>query len=307
MIDTARLSTTARPTEQQFTRHWRKREDTQVGKSKQVEYFFNHPDIPIRATYRKESKQGPDQLLLEMSLPKVCFGNNWQMISNIPAAVAEADKLVQALHEALPPLPSVGQVSLSRLDVCYNYEVGPLLPYYIQAFSRLDYPHRTTVSYNSETVEFRAKAVKSKVYDKYAETRGQAPSGLLRHEVTFHRAREIRNALGFTRPVSLNDLTPDLLKYTLQRDLHRLGIFEKSFATYSDVLPLLRRHFTPSQAHYRFVVLSLYQTLERSQICDQLSIDRNTLNRLLAEIRNIGISLALTEHDQPLPPLEVSW
>lgn len=305
MIDTVRLTTTARPTDEQFRWYWRKREDTPAGKTSHLEYFFNSQTVPIRATYRRESLQGADQLLLEMSLPNVCFGSNWQMIIDIPAAVAEADKLIQALHKVLPPLPSIGEMPLSRLDVCYNYHVDELLPYYVQALSKLDYPHRTTVRFNAETVEFRAKATKSKFYDKHAESKGEAPLGLLRHEITFHRAREIKKALGYEHPVTLNHLSIDLLKYLLERDLERLGIREKPFATFNGAAGRLLYEFGPNRGGYRYTVLSLYQQLERHQLCTELNLNRNTLNRLLSEIRKTGISLALSEAQEPLPPLEV--
>lgn len=305
MIDTIRLSTTASPTDEQLRWCWLKRENTPAGKLPMDEYYYNVRDCPLRATYRRESRQGTDQLLLEMSLPKVCFGNNWQMIANLPAAVAEADKLLETLHEVLPPLPSIGGMSLSRLDVCYNYSVHELLPFYVQALSKLDYPHRTTVRFNAQTVEFRAKATKSKFYDKHAESRGEAPCGLLRHEITFHRAREIKKALGFDRPVTLHDLNLDLLKYLLDRDLERLGIREKPFATFNGAVGKLLNQFGPNRGGYRYTILSLYQQLEREQICSQLYLQRNTLNRLLAEIRKTGLSLALSESQEPLPPLEV--
>ena len=289
-------------------RYWRVREDTPARKTKHTQYFFN-PDpksgVPVRATYRPQAYEGPDQLLLEMSLPKVTFGNNWTLLPDIETAVEAANTMLKALGHVFPPLPSIAEMSLSRLDVCYNYQVGELLPYYVQALAKLDYPHRTTVRFNAQTVEYRAQAVKSKLYDKCDETRGESPQGLLRHEITFHRAREIKKALGLDRPVTLNDLTPDLLKYLLERDQHRLGIFEKPFATINNAAARLVAEFGPNRGGYRYTILSLYQTHERSQICDLLNLDRNTLNRLLAEIRNTGVSLALSDANHELPPLEV--
>lgn len=308
LIDTVRLWAQARPTQEQFRWHWQKREVTPARKTPHTEYFFN-PDkasgIPLRATYRPESRQGPDQFLIEVSLPRVVFGNNWTLIPDVETATQALDEMIEALS-ALPPLPPSIEMPLSRLDICYNYPVGALLPYYIEALSRLDYPHRTTVRFNAQTVEYRAKCVKSKFYDKHIESARLAPPGLLRHEITFQRAKEIKHALGADHPVTLSDLTNnELLRYFLERDLERLGIRGKTFATVNTAAGRLLAEFGPNRGGYRFTVLSLYQTHERSQVCELLNLDRNTLNRLLAEIRKTGISLALSEDSEPLPPLEV--
>jgi len=308
VIDTVRLNTTGRPTDEQFRWYWRKREDTPARETKRTTYFFN-PDhksgIVVNATYRPQAHEGPDQLLLVMSLPKVVFGNNWTLLFDLGAAVQAADDMLRSLSRIFPPLPSIADMVVSRLDACYNYPVGDLLPYYIAGLGVLDHPHRTRVQYKAETVEFVAKTVKSKFYDKHAESKRQSPPGLLRHEVTLHKTRAIKEALGLDKPLRFSDLTADLLKYLLERDQHRLGIFEKSFASVNRVARKLVQEFGPNRGGYRYMVLNLYQRLERAQICEELSIDRNTLNRLLAEIRKTGISLALSENDEPLPPLEV--
>jgi len=307
MIDTVRLSTTAKPTSEQIRWHWRKREDTPARQTSLTQYYYNperDSGIPLRATYRPESRQGHDQFLLEFSMPRILYGCNWPLISDIATAVVAADDLIKAL-DALPDLPSTAEMSLSRLDICYNYEVGSLIPYYIQALARLDYPHRTTCQFNAETVEFRAKSVKCKFYDKCAESKCEAPAGLLRHEITMHNARQVKNALGFNKPVTLADLTFPMLQHQLETDLQRLGIFGKPFATVNIAAERLIAKYGPGRGGYRFTILTMYQDRERGQICGQLPISRNTLNRYLSDIRKAGLPLALSDADHPLPPLQV--
>jgi hypothetical protein len=305
MIDTVRLTTTAKQDDEQLHWHWQERQDKRPRRDTYKTYFYNPDDgVPVRATYRPESRQGRDQFLLEFSMPRILYGHNWQLIPDIPAAIVAADDLIKAL-DALPDLPSTAEMSLSRLDICYNHEVADLLPYYIQALARLDYPHRTTCQFNAQTVEFRAKSVKCKFYDKCAESKGEAPPGLLRHEITMHRARQIKKALRFDKPVTLADLNFPMLQQQLETDLQRLGIFDKPFVSVNLAAERLVADYGPGRGGYRFTILSMYQDLQRAQICDQLHISRNTLNRYLSDIRKAGLPLALSDADHPLPPLRV--
>jgi hypothetical protein len=307
MIDTVRLWCIARPTEEHLT-HWHKREDTGGREGTRTEYYYNptHAEgVPFRATYRPQALQGYDQLQIEMSLAKLVFGNNWTLLTHLEAAYAAADEAIAA-NPAIPDIGPTAALLLSRLDVCYNYPVGDLLPYYIQALSRLYYPRRTTARFNTETVEFRAASVKSKFYDKPAETNGQAPAGLLRHEATFHRARPIREALRFQEPVKLGDLTIPLLRGLIETDLERLGILGRPFATRNQAWERLFQTYGPNRGSYRFSALVLLQDADKDQVAGRIGITRSALNKLLADVRRAGVPLAFSEASEPLPPLEVT-
>ena len=306
MLDTVRLLTRAQPTAEQLTWWNRHETNTPAGKC-YLEYYFNpsaDTGIPIRATYRPESITGPHLFVLEMSLPHVLFGNNWQLVLDIDAAITAADRIIASV-DAFPPLPSVAHMTISRLDICYNYQVGTHLAAYIEALSRLDYPHRTTVRFDTQTVEFRCKSVKCKFYDKHAETLGQSPPGILRHEITLQRARTIRTVLGFTQPTTLADLSLPLLVLPLQRDLHRLSIYNTPFATHNQAAATLTEHYGPNRGAYRFMALVLFQALDRNQIAAELGITRGSVNQLLSDVRKAGLSLSLSDSNQPLPPLQV--
>jgi hypothetical protein len=307
VIDTVKLYCQARPDDEQLRWFWRKREDTPARGVAKAEYYLNPEQgtgVPFRATYRPESRAGLDQLLVELSLPKLVFGENWRLLPDIETAIAACDETFAACQE-LPPLPSAGEMQLSRLDVCTNYEVHELLPYYIEALGRLDYPHRTTVRYGTQTVEYHSKSVKCKFYDKHAESQGKAPSGLLRHETTFHKPAKVRQDLGFDRPVTLADLNADLCRQVLETDLRRLGILDRPFATYPNASGLLIARYGNNRGPRLYGILCLYQNHGRDELAQLLDVDRNAVNRLLADIRRAGVSLALSEATDPLPPLTV--
>lgn len=191
MIDTVKLICQAAPSKQQLETFWRRREDVSPGGKASCEFFFNPPPDsrrPFRATYRPKAFSAVDQFLVELSLPKAVFGNNWTMLEDLQTAIDAADYWL-ANHEAIPDLPSVAEMTVSRLDLCWNFQVGQLLPYYVNALGKLDYPRRTKACFNSETIEFGVKSTKTKFYDKRAEAGSECPAGILRFEVTFHARR----------------------------------------------------------------------------------------------------------------------
>ncbi len=307
MIDTVRLLTRAQPTAEQLIWWNRHETNTPAGKC-YLEYYFNpsaDTGIPIRATYRPESITGPHLFVLEMSLPHILFGNNWQLVLDIEAAITAADRIIASI-DAFPALPSVAHMTISRLDICCNYQVGTHLAAYIEALSRLDYPHRTTVRFDTQTVEFRCKSVKCKFYDKHAETLGQSPPGILRHEITLQRASKVRSALGFERPVTLRDLHPHMLKKVLEDDLDRLGILNRPFRTKLNAAHALIDKYGPIRGPRLFGVLIMYQQFGPDQIADILGITEATVTRLLADVRKANMSTALTDTETDLPPLTIT-
>ena len=140
MIDTIRVKCHARPTDNDLLWYWRKRESTTIKTATTTEYFFHPtPDsgIPFHGSYRPTSRDGDDLLLLEMSLPKVMYGNNWTMLTDIEAAIKAADEGLQAT-QGIPELPcSIAHMPVSRFDPCYNHQVGSLVPHCVKALAEL--------------------------------------------------------------------------------------------------------------------------------------------------------------------------
>lgn len=308
MIDTVRLICQAVPSPEQLETFWRRRDDLRPGGRTSSEYFLNPPPespCPFRATYRPKAFSAVDQFLVELSLPKALFGNNWTMLEDLDTAVEAADCWLQS-HEGMPELPSIAEMTVSRLDLCWNFDVGELLPYYIDALAKLDYARRTKARFNSQTVEFRVKAAKTKFYDKRAEAGDECPPGLLRFEVTFHKARAVRHAVGAKKPVLFGELAPPALCGIILRELDVLGVLDRPFATMDEAAARLKGQYGPGRGGYRFMVLQMFQTRDRDQIALELGISRNVVNELLADVRKAGLPLALSGAETPLPPLNTA-
>jgi hypothetical protein len=176
----------------------------------------------------------------------VLYGVNWPMLADIRAAVPKADRMLAA-DPGLPPLPSVGDAKIVRLDACYNHQVGDSLHAYLQALSRLEYRARQTVPFLGTGVEYRCANGKTKFYDKRRETLALykarpdawAPPGTLRQETTFRHTRDVTQALRWLGTPTLNVLHPGNILDILYRDLQHLGIADCRFATREVALQVL--------------------------------------------------------------------
>jgi hypothetical protein len=308
MIDTLRLLCTARPTEEQLSNRWVGHSKEQFGKSVPVKYTCN-PDpasgFRFRLTYRRTSYIYPNLLSIEFSLPKLILGNNWEMLWDIPGAITLVDDIL-ARYPALPELPSIAHMPNSRLDVCYNHHLGNDLPAYLEALSRMDYPRRDIHRINAETVAFHAKSVGSKFYDKHAETDGEAPYGMLRHEITFNRGAPVKRAFNRNRPVTLLDCGLPSLCAILQHDLDVLGASQRCFVNPDHAYELLVDKYGNNRGPRLFGIWTKYQHLDRDALARLTKVKRNAITRDLADIKKAGVALGAVENSLPLPPLTMS-
>lgn len=309
MVDTVRLLVGAEPTEDQLHDFWTRHQTAKPGAEPQVKYHYNpEPEAGIlpRYTYRPKSHAGAPQISLELSLPKLVSGNNWELLTDLGPAIRMLDDILD-WDPAIPPMPPVASTALSRVDLCCHYEVGEDLPHYIDALSRLDYPRRTTIRFNAETVEFRANSIKSKFYDKHTETKGACPPGILRHEITYHRARSIKTAFNTRTSVLLGQITLPEVTRILTSDLQRLGIDARPFASHTVSATRLCGRYGTTVGPRLYGVLCIYQEMGRDEAADRLGITRNALTRLLSQVRDAGIATAITDTAHELPPLQVTF
>jgi hypothetical protein len=307
VVDTVRLLAGAQPTQEQLETYWTRHQTDAPGASAQLKYHYNPDDEPRvlpRYTYRPDSHQGSPQISIEVSLPKLVFGNNHTLLADLDDALEQLDAAISS-DPALPPLPPPATTALSRLDLCCSYQVGELLPHYVDALARLTYPRRDTIRINAETVEFRARSIKTKFYDKHAETEGAAPFGTLRHETTYHRARPLKEAFASQTAVTLATITPHLVEAILSQDLARLGIINRPFATRALALSRLCETHGQTRGLRLFGALCAYNEVGKHAAAQQIGISPGSFNRLLSDIRYAGIAPALTDANCELPPLQV--
>ena len=269
-------------------------------------FIYNYPidNYKYRFTYYPFSHIGEPQLNLEISLPKAVFGNNYEMIFDIPKAIAIVNPKLKTIP-AIPPL-WLEQGILIRLDLCFNYQVGEMVDDYIRAIGNLEYPHRNTQTYRHQGVVFHAMKKKSKFYNKQTEAKTDKAYGLLRHEVTLSDPKDIQKFLNNPRPTLL-DISKEQVIEFLQDDLKKLGLFEKSIATRKTALKSLCEAYGSDAGIYYFGVLVSRIDKSKKRIANETQMHPRSIDRKLKKIKDAGVPLTLTDREEPLPPLEIKF
>jgi hypothetical protein len=143
-------------------------------------------------------------------LPKLLYGNNYTVLGSIDGTIKLANMFLANVPHA--PILGLAEGILIRLDMCYNHQVGDAVNDYIKAIRNLDYSHGWTKYHRYEGVEFKAKHITTKFYNKQDESKCQEAFGILRQEATLLEPDDIRKHLKNRKPTLLNvsrDLVTD--------------------------------------------------------------------------------------------------
>ena len=302
MIDTIRVKFPINPTDEDLKNWTCKTTRTQTGISDVYIYNPVLEDVMLKFTYRPFDFKGNPILSLEVSLPKMTLGFNYEMITGIDEAV----KIVNSKLDEIPYIPKldIAEGILIRLDMCYNHQVGDLVEDYIKAIGNLDYPHRRTKHHRGEGAEFRAKHKTTKFYNKEHESGYIEAHGILRQEITLMNAKDIQKLSGKKKPV-LTDISKDKVIESLQDDLSKLGLLGNSIANRDTALKILCEEYGDNAGifYYGLIVSKLDKSKKR--IKQETGTHPRSLDRKLKKIVDAGIPLTLTESKEPLPPLVI--
>ncbi len=302
MLDTIRVKFPINPTDEQLNGWTRKTTSSPTGKSDVFMYNPVLDDVMLKFTYRPFDFKGNPILSLEVSLPKMTLGFNYQMITGIDEAV----KIVNSKLDEIPHIPKldIAEGILIRLDMCYNHQVGDMVEDYIKAIGNLDYPHRRTKHHRGEGAEFRAKHKTTKFYNKEHESGFAEAHGILRQEITLMSAKDIQKMFGKSKP-ALTDISKDKVIEFLQDDLSKLGLLGNSIANRDTALKMLCEEYGNNAGifYYGLIVSKLDKSKKRIKL--DTGTHPRSLDRKLKKIVDAGIPLTLTESKEPLPPLVI--
>ncbi len=302
MLDTIRVKFPISPTDEDLKNWTRKTTSTQTGTS---DVFIYNPvinDAMVKFTYRPFDFKGKPILSVELSMPKMSFGHNHQMIDSIEEAV----KVINSRLGEIPHIPKldIAEGYLLRLDMCYNHQVGDMVNDYIKAIGNLEYPHRRTKHHRGEGAEFRAKHKTTKFYNKEHESGYAEAYGILRQEITLMNGKDIQKILGKPKPTLL-DISKDKVIEFLQDDLAKLGLLGNSIFTRNTALKTLCEEHGTNAGFYYFGLLMSKMDKSKKQIGKDADTHPRSLDRKLKKIVDSGIPLTITDREEPLPPLVI--
>jgi hypothetical protein len=242
-------------------------------------------------------------LTLEVSLPKLIFNNNYQMLENIDTSIEEANVLLANVPHA--PILDLGEGVLIRMDTCYNHQVGEAVDDYIKAIGNLDFPHRRTKHHRYEGVEFRAKHRTTKFYNKERESGFIEAHGLLRQETTIMDRMDIQRLFQNSKP-TLRDVSVEKIADALRNDLTKLGLLNNSIANRDIALQTLCDVHGENAGVFYYGLLMSKTGKSRKQLVRETDTHPRSLDRKLRRIVQTGIPLTLTDREEALPPLTIN-
>ena len=241
-------------------------------------------------------------MMIECSLPKLTFGNNYTLITDYEKSFGIANEIL-VKNPYLPSLDIKNGILL-RIDFCYNYNVGKFVQAYISGLKKLNYPHRKPISYKGEGVQFKSQQVVTKFYDKYQESQDENAAGILRHETTIRDPQALERAFGKNRPI-LNDANSSIAREVLLKDLERLGIKDKIFANKKNCLNILSEKYGPDAGIYYFGLMKANGKLPKKTLAKETKIKTQTLNRRFQKIREAGLAPVPIKKPKSLPALQI--
>lgn len=302
MLDTIRVKFPIYPTDEHLTGWITKITQTQTGERKSYIYNPKVNDTTLRFTYYPVDYSGKPMLTLECSLPKLVFGNNFQMLGSLEEAIEKANKTLENLTHL--PVLDLAQGVLIRLDMCYNHQVGDMVDDYINALGKLEYPHRRTKYHRNEGAEFKAKHKTTKFYNKEFESGYQEAHGILRQETTMLNGKDIKIFLLKSNPTLL-DISREQVIAELNSDLEKLGLLNRSIGNQNTALKRLCDEYGEMAGFYYHSLLINKMDKSKKRIAQETKLHPRSLDRRLRKIIDADLPLTITDREEPLPPLEI--
>ena len=248
----------------------------------------------------------------ECSLPKLLHGENVTLIhqTDLPAAFSKVSEYVS---DAAGVAADVAGWNLSRVDFCFAWSVGDLLPLYLEAVGRLHLSRHNRQGVNDESVTWYSRGGKVLFYDKHKESKLDAARGVLRLEAVVRDTHylsgdkhKMRNELALNGSRRASDvLTDEVSKVVLDYFLERLGLSrDKPIMSRAGLLGRMVKEFGVTSAEKLWFFAQVYE-LYGAKLADGL-YKRKTFYRRRKALAEAGMLTWHNRTDVVLPALTVA-
>lgn len=259
--------------------------------------FYIAGDSKLSVTYYPQNitaNANEPLLLLELSLPKLAYGNNTQMLIDLTQALEIANKEIRQIVK-LPPINFYEGV-IYRLDPCYNHDVGNDVFDYLRSLSVSHYSRRSTRPYFGNGIQFYTQQGSSKFYDK--------GNGLLREEISFLKRRDIEKKY-MGQKLTIDLITRELTREILNHELEILHLNINKIVNLETADEILRKSYGTREKDRLMNYLLERQSTPKEKMMDKLNKSGPTIDLYERQILDAGILVGLTYRKEPLPPLKI--
>jgi hypothetical protein len=280
------------------------RQSKQYGLETYTTMIKTSDDKPITVTYHPKNMAGKRSpiLLFQLSLPRMVSKCNHDMSYDLFQAIDEANSIIPYF------LPfrelKIENGRLVRLDLCYQHDVGDLVPDYINILSRSDYSRRQTEPYKDCGVQYPSTEETAKFYDKFRQCHHFEAQGYLRQEITIRGSDHIRELLGNKSPI-LSNIDKSFAQRILERDLVRLRLDGKLICNRGREVEILTNRYGSTKASSLIGYMHYRESYSREQLISRNIFTPQAIAYRERQIADAGIAIQTCEKVE-LPPLSIN-
>jgi len=255
----------------------------------------------VKCKYIPVDSWGNPNFSAEFSLSKLLYGNNAIGITDLGAAIHQANTILNGL--SFFPQMNLWEMTVRELHLTNDVYVGEDIKYYLEAISKLSMSHRQpTIYYRLSSIYFRSHNKTLVIYDKYDECHLEMARGILRIEDRMKKVA-VENFFHDMEPILAN-INRKMIYEEIERELERLGVLNKSIATKNTALRLLVDKYQRAKGLKYYAIWRAFNDYpDKNTLASDLGLTVRSVERQLKNITSAGIPLIYTESNKPLPPL----
>jgi hypothetical protein len=272
------------------------------------EYYWKHinsgkADIDVVYYPNYYNLEFHPLLLIQVSLPKLLYGNNIAMLEQPDKAIEVLSSILRN-DEAIPAI-DLWKANIYQIAFCYNHQVGEHVHEYVRQLFKLNYPNRRTKPYYpTDGIHYYSRGSTLTFYDKEEESGSPSAYGILRQESLWKGKLLIGELVGKQEGATIKDFTPEVRKSILVSELNEVGLHG------TRILGPNLASETLVEAYGIEKGTRLYGFLQQSQERDHKELIRlghspSTISQNEKAIRDAGLAMSITDERRELPQLTI--